>query len=74
MVTLAEIRARHLRERHRLTLLHRQEIDDLLLGMGQQMTQADAAAILKTSRTGLNNIVRRRGIFWQVKQQGRHPK
>lgn len=51
---------------------HRHEIEEAIINQAVKgRTQTEAARILGMTTTGLNNIVRRQGIYWPVIRQGR---
>jgi transcriptional regulator with GAF, ATPase, and Fis domain len=61
METIPQMRARH-----------RREIEQAVKDMAaRRITQAEAAKMLGMTRSGINAIIQRKGIFWPVKQQGR---
>ena len=59
---------------HQMTVRHQRERRELVEGLAaRRITQSEAARNLGTSLGCLNNFIRRNGISWPVKRQGRRP-
>lgn len=57
---------------YEMTARHKRERIEMVQSLARSgYTQTQAAKILDTSVTGLNNFIQREGIHWPVKKQGR---
>ncbi len=57
-----------------MTKRHKQERVELVKSLAQsRYSQTEAAELLDTTLTNLNNFIKRNGIYWITIKQGRRP-
>ena len=57
-----------------MTKRHKQERVELVKSLAQSSySQTEAAELLDTTLTNLNNFIKRNGIYWITIKQGRRP-